>query len=127
MRFKRGELTVISEKTSIEGKLATPGTLTVMGSFEGDAKSSTLEIYKDGKIIGSVEAENVTIAGYFEGEIICRNLLNIAQTATVKGSVAYGKLEVESGGLLEAEISQLESKSMKLLPSHSKKVHSKDK
>ena len=127
MRFKRGELTVISEKTSLEGKLTTPGTLTVMGSLEGDAKSSTLEIYKDGKVIGSVEAENVTIAGYFEGEIICHNLLTIAQTATVKGSVAYGKLTVESGGILDAKISQLESKDTKLLPSHPKKVHSEEK
>ena len=126
MRFKRQEVTVISEKTSLEGKLETPGTLNLMGSFEGDVKSSTLEVFKDGKAMGSIEAENVTIAGFFEGEIICNNLLTITKTATVKGRVAYGTLTVEPGGLLEAEVFQLESMDTKLLPIHSQKVHSEE-
>ena len=127
MRFKSAEITVISEKASLEGKLETTGTLNLMGSFEGDVKTSTLEIFKDGKAIGSVEAENVIIAGYFEGEIICHNLLTIAKTAAVKGRVAYGTLTVEPGGLLEAEVFQLESADSKLLPFDHPRVHSVEK
>ena len=127
MRFKRAEITVISEKTSLEGKLETPGTLNLMGSFEGDVKAGTCEISRDGKVLGSVEAENVTVAGHFEGEIICHNLLTIAKTAVVKGRVAYGTLTVEPGGLLEAEVFQFESADTKLLPFDSQKVHSEEK
>lgn len=127
MRFKRAEITVISEKTSLEGKLETPGTLNLMGSFEGDVKAGTCEIFRDGKVLGSVEAENVTVAGHFEGEIICHNLLTIAKTAAVKGRVAYGTLTVELGGLLEAEVFQFESADTKLLPFDSQKVHSEEK
>jgi cytoskeletal protein CcmA (bactofilin family) len=127
MRFKSAEITVISEKTSLEGKLGTPGTLNLMGSFEGDLKAGTCEIFKDGKAVGSVEAENITVAGHFEGEIICHNLLAIAKTAGVKGRVAYGTLTVEPGGLLEAEVFQFESADAKLLTFNSSKIHSEEK
>ena len=127
MRFKRQEVTILSEKTNLQGELETPGTLTILGSFEGSIKSKILEICKGGKAIGSVEAENVTISGYFEGELVCQNILTIAKAAKVRGRVAYGTLSVESGGLLEAEIFHLESKDTKLVPFHSQEVHYEEK
>jgi hypothetical protein len=41
----------------------------------------------------------------------------------VKGRLAYGALSVELGGLLEAEIFQLESTDTKLIPFDRKKPH----
>lgn len=116
MLLKPAEIVVISDKSKFEGRLETPGTLTIFGSFTGSIKSSTLEIVKDGKAFGSAEAESVTINGYFEGEIACYGHLTIAKTATVKGRVAYGSLSVETGGLLDAEVFQLESMEKKLIP-----------
>jgi len=122
MLFKSVEIAVISDNSKLEGKLETPGTLTIFGSFTGRIKSGTLEISKDGKALGSVEAESVTIAGYFEGKIACYGHLTIAKTATVKGRVAYGSLSVETGGLLDAEVFQLESMEKKLIPFHPQKA-----
>ena len=101
-----------------------PGNVIILGSFTGNIISRTLEIFKDGKAFGSIEAENVTIAGYFEGEMACSGLLTIAKTGTVRGRVAYGTLLVELGGLLDAGIFQLESADTKLVPFHLKGVHS---
>ena len=125
MLFKSAEIAVISDKARFEGRLETPGTLTIFGSFTGRINSGTLEIGKDGKTLGSVEAESVTIAGYFEGEIACYGLLKIAKTGTVRGRVAYGSLSVELGGLLDAEVFQLESMDKKLIPFHPQKVKTK--
>ncbi len=100
-----------------------PGDVIIMGSFKGSIISRTLEIFKDGKAFGSIEAENVTIAGHFEGELACSGLLTIAKTGTVKGRVAYVALSVERGGLLDAEIFQLESTDTKLIPFDRKKPH----
>ena len=124
MRIKSEDITVISETSSLKGKLEMLGNVIIMGSFNGSIISRTLEIFKDGKAFGSIEAENVTIAGYFEGELACSGLLTIAKTGTVKGRVAYGALSVELGGLLDAEIFQLESADTKLVPFHPKGVHS---
>lgn len=124
MRTKTKDITIISEKSDLKGKLKMSGKVMILGSFTGSIISRTLEIFKDGKAFGSIEAENVIIAGYFEGELACSGLLTITETATVKGRVAYGTLLVELGGLLDAEIFQLESADTKLVPFHPKGVHS---
>ncbi len=121
MRIKSEDITIIAETASLEGKLEMPGNVIIMGSFKGSIISSTLEIFKDGKAFGSIEAENVTIAWHFEDKLACSGLLTIAKTGTVKGRVAYGALSVELGGLLEAEIFQLESTDTKLIPFDRKK------
>jgi cytoskeletal protein CcmA (bactofilin family) len=124
MRIKSEDITIISETSSLKGELKMPGDVIIMGSFTGSIISRTLEIFKDGKAFGSIEAENVTIAGYFEGELACSGLLTIANTGTVKGRLAYGALSVELGGLLDAEVFQLESTGTKLIPFQRKGVHS---
>jgi cytoskeletal protein CcmA (bactofilin family) len=124
MRNKTKEITVISETSDIEGKLKMPGKVMILGSFTGSINSSSLEIFKNGKALGTIEAENVIIAGYFEGELACSGLLTIATTATVKGKVAYRTLSVEPGGLIEAQVFQFESMDTKLVPFHPKGVHS---
>ncbi len=123
MRIKSEDITIISETSSLEGKLEMAGSVIIQGSFKGSITSRTLEIFKDGKAFGIIEAENVTIAGYFEGELVCSGLLAIAEPGIVKGRVAYGALSVELGGLLDAEIFRLESTETKLIPFDRKKPH----
>ena len=123
MRIKSEDITIISETSSLEGKLEMAGSVIIQGSFKGSITSRTLEIFKDGKAFGIIEAENVTIAGYFEGELVCSGLLAIAEPGIVKGRVAYGGLSVELGGLLDAEIFRLESTETKLIPFDRKKPH----
>jgi len=124
MPIKPEDITIISKTSSVKGKLKMPGNVIILGSFTGSMISRTLEIFKDGKVFGSIEAENVTIAGYFEGEMACSGLLTISKTGTVRGRIAYGVLSVELGGLLDAEFCQLESTDTKLIPFHRKGVHS---
>lgn len=123
-KAKDKDITIISEKSEIEGKLKMPGRVMILGSFTGGMNCRALEIFKDGKAVGTIEADEVIIAGYFEGELACSGLLTIAQTGTVKGRVAYGNLLVELGGLLDAEVFQLESRDTKLVPFHPKGIHS---
>ena len=124
MRIKSEEITIISETSSIEGKLEMPGNVIIMGSFKGSIISRSLEIFKGAKVFGNIEAEDITIAGYFEGELVCSDLLMVAEPGIVRGRVAYGALSVELGGLLDAEVFHLESTDTKLIPFHRKGVHS---
>ena len=123
MVIQSEDITIISETSSLEGKLKMLGDVIIMGSFRGSITSRTLKILKDAKVVGNIEAENVAIAGYFEGEIACSGLLTIVESGTVKGRVAYGALSVEFDGILDAEIFQLESTDTKLIPFDRKKPH----
>ena len=124
MRTKTKDITIISEESDIEGKLKMPGKVMILGSFTGSINSNSLEIFIDGKVAGTIEAENVIIAGYFEGEIACPGLLTVTKTGTVRGRVGYGALSIELGGLLDAEIFRLESTDTKLVAFDRKGGHS---
>jgi cytoskeletal protein CcmA (bactofilin family) len=123
MGIQSEDITIISGTSSLEGKLEMLGDVIIMGSFRGSIISRTLKILKDAKVVGNIEAENVAIAGYFEGEIACTGPLTIAGSGIVKGRVAYGALSVEFDGILDAEIFQLESTDTKLIPFDRKKPH----
>jgi cytoskeletal protein CcmA (bactofilin family) len=125
MRSKRQEFTLISENSSGEGELKVSGSLVLLGSFKGDIESETLEIGPNGRFIGNVEATNITISGYFEGELVCHSLLAINKAATVKGKIACCTLSVEPGGMIKAELFQFESMDTKLIPFYDPKRQSK--
>ena len=127
MGSKRQGVTLISENSSIEGKLKASEGLIILGSFKGDIESKTLEIGISGKVNGTVEAVNISISGHFEGELVCHSLLTITKAATVKGMVAYGTLSVEPGSQIEAEVFQFESMDTKLIPFYTPKFQSKKK
>jgi cytoskeletal protein CcmA (bactofilin family) len=121
MGIKSEDITIISEKSSLEGKLEVLGDVLIQGSFKGSIISRTLELFENAQVIGNIEAEDVTIAGYFEGDIACSGLLTVTKTGTVRGRLAYGAVSVEFGGLLDAKIFQLESRDSKLIPFHRSK------
>ena len=125
MPSNRQGISLISEKSSAEGKIEASEGLIILGSFKGDIESKTLEIGTSGEVIGNVEAVNITISGYFEGELVCHSLLTVTKAATLKGKVAYGNLSVELGGQIEAEVFQFESMDTKLVPFYTPEDQSK--
>lgn len=110
------DATVISENCRLKGNVETQGTLTISGSFEGTINCTSLETCRDSRVRASVEVDNVTIGGFFEGDMVCSGRLTIARTGTVKGRISYGSLLIEPGGLLEGYVSKLELRDTKLLP-----------
>lgn len=99
--------TIIAESCGLEGSIETQGTIVVFGSITGKIKCSGLEIWKDGRVYADVEAENVNVGGYFEGEMICNGRLSVYSTGTVTGKVSYRTLSIEPRGQMEGAASRL--------------------
>lgn len=114
--FKMIETTIISDKSNFQGNIETAGTLIVHGSVTGIIRCSSLEILKDGDVDANVEAENVSVAGKFEGEMICNGRLSVLSTGTVIGEISYGKLSIETGGQLDGNLSKSKSEDGRVLP-----------
>ena len=104
--IKPVETTVISASSKLEGSIETDGTLIVDGSVTGTIKCDSLEIMADGNVDATVEAETVRVGGNFEGEMICKGKLTFVRTGKVKGEISYGTLSIESGGLLDGNVSK---------------------
>ena len=105
-KSKLAETTVISPSSNLEGSIETDGTLIIDGSVTGTIKCGYLEIMEDGNVDAIVEAETASVAGNFEGEMICKGKLTFYRTGKVKGNVSYGTLSIESGGLFDGNVSK---------------------
>jgi cytoskeletal protein CcmA (bactofilin family) len=118
--MKPMETTLISASVRLEGSIEAEGTLIIEGSVRGTIKCSSLEILENGRVEAKIEGENVTVAGDFEGEIICSGKLSVLRTGKVLGGISYGALSIESGGRLDGTFSKFNAKDTAILPFYKK-------
>jgi cytoskeletal protein CcmA (bactofilin family) len=114
--MKPMETTLISASVRLEGSIEAEGTLIVEGSVSGTMKCASLEILENGRVEATVEGENVTVAGEFEGEMTCSRKLSILRTGKVLGQISYGALSIESGGFLDGTLSKINTEDTAILP-----------
>ena len=114
--MKSVETTLISASVRLEGSIEAEGTLIVEGSVRGTVNCTSLEILENGRVEANIECESVTVAGEFEGEMICSRKLSILRTGKVLGGITYSALSIESGGLLDGTLSRGRAEDTAILP-----------
>lgn len=107
---------IISAMSRLEGSIETEGTLIVDGSVTGKIKCNSLEIVAEGRVDAEVDAEEASVAGNFEGRMLCSGRLTIRSTGRVVGDIFYGTLAIELGGLLDGKLSKYKSNETSVLP-----------
>lgn len=105
-RHNDGKVLTIGRGISVSGDISACDTLVVEGSVEANLTAGrNLDIAAGGVYRGKAEVENAVIAGNFEGELRVLGRLHIAATGQIVGTVRYGKLEIDSGGELNGDVS----------------------
>ena len=98
----------IGRGINMSGEIEACDHLVVEGTVEAALKGSkVLEILESGTFYGTVEIEEATIAGRFEGDITVNGRLTISSTGAITGSIAYRELEVEAGAVLDGRMTPL--------------------
>jgi cytoskeletal protein CcmA (bactofilin family) len=93
---------------TLSGEIEDCEYLYVEGTVEAALKgASVLEIAESGAFYGTVEIDEATIAGRFEGDLTVRGRLTIEATGSITGSVAYKELAVEAGATLDGKVSPI--------------------
>jgi cytoskeletal protein CcmA (bactofilin family) len=97
---------VITEDTVIRGvrELRNCRQLEVFGYLEGDVAAKSVLVHKNGRLFGKLKSDNAEIHGTLQGEVVVKNLIDIRSSGNVSGNVRYGKLALEVGGNLSAEV-----------------------
>jgi cytoskeletal protein CcmA (bactofilin family) len=108
-------ISILGENCRLNGNIETASKVILCGNFEGTINCSTLETEVDSRVSAKAIAGDVVISGFFEGEIVCHNVLTVARTGRVFGKISYGTLTVEPGGIIEGNTSKLESRDKKVL------------
>ena len=108
-----GRRLVIGEGISISGEIEACDTLVVEGTVEAALKGARiLEISENGTFYGTVEIDECTIAGRFEGDITVNGRLSIRSTGSITGTMSYKELAVEAGATVDGKITPLSAKGM---------------
>ena len=107
--MKRLVQTLIGEGTVIEGNLRTKANVRIEGRVEGDIEcSGDVTIGRQGMACSNISARSVFNAGVIEGSVRVKEMLTIAKTGKVYGSIQVPVLHIDEGGILEG-ISRMEA------------------
>ena len=97
---------IVTEDTVIRGvrELRNCRQLEVFGYLEGDVAAKSVLVHPNGRLFGKLKSDNATIHGTLQGEVVVKNLMDIRSSGNVSGNIQYGKLALEMGGNLSAEV-----------------------
>lgn len=102
---------VIGQGITMSGEIESCDLLVVEGTVEAALKgASVLEISESGMFYGTVEINEATIAGKFEGDLTVNGRLTIRSTGSITGAVAYKELAAEAGATIDGKITPLGAK-----------------
>lgn len=96
---------IVGRGISLKGEISECDALIVEGNVEVSLSDSrSITVGESGVFKGTVEVDEATIAGEFDGKLVARKVLTIQSSGRVRGEIRYGALQVEPGGLLAGTI-----------------------
>lgn len=96
-----GGVTTISAEARIEGaKISHCHTLHVAGRLVDVTlvEVKVLEVAEGGHFEGNAKVETMRVAGRATGQIEVTNMLSIAETGQIDGTIRYGRISIADGG-----------------------------
>lgn len=95
---------VVREDTIIKGEIRNCKQMEVYGYVEGDVAAAQLLVHKGGQCYGTVKTDTAEVEGTLQGDVVVKNLISIRSSGSVSGNVQYGRLAMELGANLSAEV-----------------------
>lgn len=109
------EVTVIGEGNELSGVLKFGGVIRVYGRLSGEihgAKDSVLILMESAVVEGTLEVDNLVIAGFVRGSIRAHTRVSIEGTGRVIGNIETPTIAIEFGAYLEGETKMTEKKKL---------------
>lgn len=107
-RTANGRKLIIGEGITLSGEIESCDHLIVEGTVEAALKgASAMDIAESGVFYGTVEINEATVAGRFEGDLTVNGRLTVRASGSITGTIAYKELAIEAGAILDGKISPL--------------------
>ena len=101
------DLSIIDKELTVEGTVSTNGRLIVKGILKGTVVGKDVVIAEEGSVYANAKVASMTISGTFEGEIRALKKLILLSTAKCTGKVVCKDLVIETGAILNAQVTCL--------------------
>jgi len=95
---------VIERDAYIKGQIRNGRRIEIYGHIEGQLAAETVVVHEGGRVFGTVRANDAEIRGHPQGDAVIRQLISIGSAGSVVGNVRYGRIALEPGGSLTAEL-----------------------
>ena len=87
------------------GEIKSEEDIFVDGSYKGSIKTTgAVEIGKNAKITGSIEARSVVIEGQLKGAVVALDSIYIAGCGQLSGTAEGKSINIDSGALIKARL-----------------------
>jgi cytoskeletal protein CcmA (bactofilin family) len=103
MADTRGVL-IIGTDAVLTGEIKNSRLVEVHGLIDGGIAAGNVIVHEGGRVVGKVRSDTADIHGTLEGDVRVQNLIAIKSTGTVSGVVKYGRLSMEEGAELAANV-----------------------
>ena len=110
MKKMSEDFSIIDKELTIDGTVSTTGRLIVKGILKGKVIGKNVVIAEEGSVYANVKVASMTIGGTFEGEIRALKKLILLSTGKCTGKVVCKDLVIETGGILNAQVTCLSGK-----------------
>jgi len=98
-------VSVFDRYSSFDGTFNLTRDLRVEGQVKGTITcQGTLFVAQGASVNATVDAENITVAGDLDGEIVCHGKLQILSTGKVHGKLTTASLVINEGAVYEGEL-----------------------
>jgi|TARA_B100000780_G_scaffold163955_1_gene114638 cytoskeletal protein CcmA (bactofilin family) len=115
------KIDIIEKTTKIVGDITSQADFRIDGYVEGTITTSGKVVVGDeGRVSGNVICANSDVAGSIKGRLDVSGILSLKSSAKIEGEVIAGKLAIEAGANVDANISMKGAKKMKALSSDEK-------
>lgn len=105
---------VIGRGITMSGEIESCDHLIVEGTIEAALKGANiLNVAESGTFYGSVDIQEATIAGRFEGELIVKGRLTVRSGGSITGTISYKELAIEAGAVIDGKLSPLKEGEVK--------------
>jgi cytoskeletal protein CcmA (bactofilin family) len=96
---------LIAQEDTFEGNLKTATGVRVLGTVRGSIESQrSVRIEEGAHVEADITAEEVVIAGTYQGNLDCRNRVEITSSGRVSGKLDTVKLHLHEGGFFDGEL-----------------------
>ena len=89
---------------TLKGEIFGCDTLRVEGAIDGSATARQLILGHGSSFLGTAEVDEAEIEGTFNGTLTVQGVLVLRGTGRIEGTLGYGQIEIERGGVIAAQI-----------------------
>lgn len=103
MSDNRG-LLIIGEGAVLKGDVKSGRRVEIWGYVEGGVTASEVVVKEGGKLFGQVKSDSAEVRGTLQGDVRVQQLIAIKSTGVASGHIKYGRMSMEEGGELIANV-----------------------